>query len=108
MSYDPEAGTGRHRKPRPPMPPGPPGPPVALDWSCRCGQHPDPDDGGPTIPPCVPPPPRPAPTPLPPEGRRPARHRRPRLDDPVPEGVVSLHEARNRKRYRDYMQQAGG
>ncbi|MFC9331533.1 hypothetical protein [Kitasatospora sp. NPDC057015] len=44
--------------------------------------------------------PKPAPTPLPPEGP-PARHRRPRLEDPVPEGTVSRHEARGRKHHRE-------
>ncbi|WP_327072057.1 hypothetical protein [Kitasatospora sp. NBC_01302] len=100
--HDPDAGPGRHRKPRPPAPPWTP-----RDYTCVCGQHPDPDEGGPSIPSCLPPLPPPKPAPISPE-RPPARHRRPREDDPVPEGVVSLYEARNRKRYREFMREQFG
>ncbi|MFJ7280672.1 hypothetical protein [Kitasatospora sp. NPDC098663] len=101
MSYEPEAGPGRHRKPRPPIPPWEP-----PDWSCRCGEHPDVDAGGPAIPPCVPSPPPLPPLVIPPPGP-PARHRSPRVDDPVPAGVVSLHEARVRRKVRDDLARYG-
>jgi hypothetical protein len=61
------AGTGRRRKP-----------PEPIDYGCTCGQH----DEREMWPAC--------------RHQKPAlgRHRRPRLDDPPPDGVVSLHEAR--------------
>ncbi|MFF7459613.1 hypothetical protein [Kitasatospora sp. NPDC008115] len=97
MSYEPEAGPGRHRRPRPPIPPWEP-----PDWGCVCGGHQDVEDGGPVIPPCVPLPPSLAP-PVVPLAGPPGRHRRPRMDDPAPEGsnVVSLYEARVRRQHRE-------
>ncbi|MFG2919605.1 hypothetical protein ACGF0D_42905 [Kitasatospora sp. NPDC048298] len=99
MSYEPEAGPGRHRKPRPPIPPWEP-----RDLTCVCGEHPDVENGGPVIPPCLPPIPPPAPLPPAPVLPEPRyQHRRPRVDDPVPEGVISLHEARLRRQFREDM-----
>lgn len=75
------AGPGRRRK-RPEQGP--------ITYGCVCGTH----DPGETWPPCR-------------ERSDDARHRRPRLDDPAPEGTVSLWEARVRRDVRRALEQDG-
>ncbi len=92
QGMDHEAGIGRHRRP-----PAPPPPAVPVVWDCTCGAC-----GPEEWPRCLAlagPEPSDAifwdryrlPEPSP------ARHRKPRPDDPAPGGTISLHERRLRR-----------